>query len=578
MSGKPKGPTAPGKGRPSASKKRPSAVRAKEREAIIGELASSEGEDRLTMPTAQEMLDGLTELGRDLHLEMQEEALVNRLIKTLQRLFPGRKLAIRVLDVRSMENARLYANSTVRAKVESERITVKKSSIEKTHLKRALAESARLKVGGRWDSPFPGTAAGFAVPLVASGELYGVLDVGYPLGQDSGPQDEALIIPIANQFSVALRNQRLHRETAVLRDYQTKLIEHANALILGVDRHWRITVCNQALCRLTGFQRDEVVGRDLRDWLAEGKQQRSRFTKLFLQALSGGKSDAMDVRLVTRSGEKVRTVWSVAAIGGPRQQIESVVAIGQDQTKLQELQRQVIQAEKLATLGQLAAGVVHELNNPLTSISVYADYLLQKAERAAGSSEAESDADEGDIEKLRRISAGAQRILEFARDLVQYAAPAGDELDIVSVNHVVQQSLSFCEHLFERASVSLTRELEEELPSLYAVPGQLEQVVINLVTNAVQAAGNGGAVTVRTFRDGPAMVGFSVADNGPGIAADERDRIFEPFYTSKSAGKGTGLGLSIVRNIVEQHNGQISVEEAAGGGGARFTVVLPAGG
>ncbi len=529
------------------------------------------------MPTAQQMLDGLTTLGRDLHLEMDEEELVSRILETLQRLFPGRKLAIRIFDVRSMDSARAYSNATLRAKVEAERIAVKNSAVEKTQLKRALTESARLKVGGRWDSPFPGTAAGFAVPLVAAGELYGVLDVGYPLGQDLGDADENLVIPIANQFSVALRNQRLHRETAVLRDYQTKLIEHANALILGVDRHWRITVCNQAMCRLTGYSPEEIVGRDLRDWLAEGKQQRSRFTKLFLQALTGGTTGAMEVRLATKSGERVRTVWSVAAIAGPRQQIESVVAIGQDQTKLEELQRQVVQAEKLATLGQLAAGVVHELNNPLTSISVYADYLLQKTERAAETG-IPVEADAGDVEKLRRISAGAQRILELARDLVQYAAPAGDELDVVSINHVVQQSLSFCEHLFERSGVELVRELTEDLPPLYAVPGQLEQVVINLVTNAVQASARGGRVKVATFHDDKGRLGFSVADTGPGIPREERDKVFEPFYTSKRAGKGTGLGLSIVRNIVEQHNGEISVEDVPAGSGAVVTVTLPAGG
>jgi signal transduction histidine kinase len=264
----------------------------------------------------------------------------------------------------------------------------------------------------------------------------------------------------------------------------------------------------------------------------------------------------------------------VAAIGEPSQQIESVVAIGQDQTKLQDLQRQVVQAEKLATLGQIAAGVVHELNNPLTSISVYADYLLQKAERAA--EVPESDA--GDVEKLRRISAGAQRILALARALVQYAAPAGDELDVVSINQVVQQALSFCEHLFERSGVCLVRDLGEDLPTLYAVPGQLEQVVVNLVTNAVQAASGGGEVRVTTFQDGNGRVGFSVADDGPGIPPGERERIFEPFYTSKTAGKGTGLGLSIVRNIIGQHGGEISVSDAEVGSGALVKVALPAGG
>jgi two-component system, NtrC family, sensor kinase len=527
-------------------------------------------------PTAERLLEGVLTVARELHLEMDEEALVGLFLGALAELFGGRRLAVRVLDPRSSERARCYVlGGELRAGVEAERITLKRTSVAKTRLKSAVAQSARIRVGDRWDSPFVGVAAGFAVPLVASGELYGVLDVGYPLGADLSAGDEPLVLPIANHLSVALRNQRLHRDTSLLRDYQAKLIEHANALILGVDRRWRITVCNQALCLLLGYDRAEIIGRDLRDWLPG--EERPRLTKLFRQALAGagGRQDTVDVALVPRGGGSVRTVWSVAAIAG-HGQVEAVVAVGQDQTKLRELQEQVIQAEKLATLGQLAAGVVHELNNPLTSITVYAHYLLEKAERAPAVPDGAVGSDPGDVEKLRRISDGAQRILEFARDLVQYAKPAGSAPEPVAINHVVKHSLSFCEHLFDRAGVELTESLAPDLPPLEAVPGQLEQVVINLVTNAVHAVGEVAArkVMVHTFVAEPDMVGVSVSDTGPGIGPEDRERIFEPFFTTKSDGQGTGLGLSIVRNIVEQHSGSIRVDEAPGGG-ARFTILLP---
>jgi two-component system, NtrC family, sensor kinase len=417
-------------------------------------------------------------------------------------------------------------------------------------------------------------ATGFAVPLVASGEFYGVLDVGYPLGSDMSESDQPLILPLANHLSVALRNERLHRDTTVLRDYQAKLIEYADALILGVDRHWRVTVCNQALCRLTGFARHEVVGRDVRDWLSG--EDMPRLTRLLATALDEGdlgtRTESVDVTLRTRGGQ-VRTVWSVAAISG-RGRIEAVVAIGQDQTRLRELQNQIIQAEKLATLGQLAAGVVHELNNPLTSISVYAQYLLDKAGAytAAGKPIQLSDSD---VEKIRRISAGATRIAEFARELVQYAKPAGDRLEIVDINSVARQSLSFCEHLFEHSDVALLKSLAEDLPVVYAVPGQLEQVMINLITNAAHAVAGQGMVSLRTFSPEAGFIGFTVADNGPGVPPEHREKVFEPFFTTKTDGKGTGLGLSIVRNIIDQHAGRITVSEAPGGG-AEFTVVLPA--
>jgi PAS domain S-box-containing protein len=535
-----------------------------------GESSGPVHADVFRMPSADETLRGVFDLAREIHLEMSEEEIIGRFLHLITQLFPGRWLVMRVIDLRSPDTAHVYrGHGEVRAGFERERITLKRSSTAKTRLKRALAQSARIRLSERWDSPFPGLAAGFAVPLVASGELYGVLDVGYPLGSDNSAADERLVLPICNHLSVVLRNERLHRETTLLRDYQSKLIEHANALILGVDRHWRITLSNQALCKLTGYTPAELMGRDLRDWLPP--EERGRLSHIVLRALTGGSGEIIEINLATRSGARVRTVWSMAAIGS-RGGIQAVVAVGQDQTRLSELQNQVIQAEKLATLGQLAAGVVHELNNPLTSITVYAEYLLKKAEHKARAGE---PIERGDIDKLQRISAGAQRILTFARDLVQYAKPAGSHPEVVSLSSVVRQSLSFCEHLFERAHVRLEKQLDEGLPPVQAVPGQLEQVVINLVTNAVQACGADGKVAVRTHLAGGDQVAVSVADSGPGVPEPERERVFEPFFTTKTDGSGTGLGLSIVRNIVEQHRGHVRIATSEWGG-ALFVCEFPA--
>jgi two-component system, NtrC family, sensor kinase len=521
----------------------------------------------LGIPDAPALLAAVLELGRELHLEKDERSLVETFLEQLSQLFPRRAVAVRVVDARSTEPARCYAvYGAFRDGVEHDRIVVKESSVAKTRLKSAVAASARVKIDARWDSPFRHVAAGFAVPLVASGELYGVLDVGYPLGSDATHVDEPLVLPIANQLAVALRNLRLHGDTMALRDYQARLIEHANALIVGIDKGWRITVCNRALLELMGYPRDEILGADLRDILPA--DQRARLTRVFAAALRGAHHDAVEVMLDSRRLGKVRTVWSIAAIGAAGRQVEAVVAIGQDQSRLHELEQQIIQAERLATLGQLAAGVVHELNNPLTSITVYADYLLRKAEKRG-------DAEENDLEKLRRIAAGAHRILRFARELVQYAKPVGTEVEVVELNAVVRQALSFCEHLFDRAGIELSIDLSEPVPALHAVPGQLEQVIINLVTNAAHAVENGGRIVVRTRAEGDHHLVVEIEDSGPGVAADDREKIFEPFYTTKTDGKGTGLGLPIVKNIVEQHQGRIEVGHASIGG-ARFVVRLPA--
>jgi two-component system NtrC family sensor kinase len=272
--------------------------------------------------------------------------------------------------------------------------------------------------------------------------------------------------------------------------------------------------------------------------------------------------------LPTKTNGMVRTVWSIAPVGraAPGGPIEAVVAIGQDQSKIDALQQQVVRAERLATLGELAAGVVHELNNPLTSITVYAEYLVRKLE-AAG-------AETADLEKLRRIGASAQRILRFSRDLVQYARPSGRDLESVDLSSVVRQSVSICEHLVERGGINMEVEVDPELPIVQAVAGQLEQVLINLITNAVHAVENGGKVIVRAAVEGPASVMLEVGDSGPGVPEADRQKIFEPFFTTKPDGKGTGLGLPIVRNIVDQHGGEITVSRSSLGGAA-FRVILP---
>jgi PAS domain S-box-containing protein len=513
-------------------------------------------------------------LARSLVLEHDEAGLVARFLDAVMPLVGTRAIAVRVVDLRGREPARTYVRGgTLRDGVARDRLVLAEASLGRAQIKGAIAASARLRVDDRWDSPFVGAATGFVLPLAAAGELYGVFDLGYPPGAAATPADDASAIePLAAQLAVALRANRLHGDTVELRDYQSRLIEHANALIVGIDRNWRVTVANRALLELTGLSRDEVLGQDLRDLLPA--DQRAPLTARFRSALDGEHQSALDIVLASRKQGRVRTVWTVAAVGGRdpadtarASPIEAVVAIGTDVQRLHDLEQQIIRAERLATLGKLAAGVVHELNNPLTSISVYADFLLGKLVTSL---------DEGDLEKLRRIAGSALRIQRFARELVQYARPPENVVEAVDVNDVVRQAMSICEHLFERSATTIAVDLDPALPVVQAVPGQLEQVVINLVTNAAHAVDTAaaGRIRIRTGRHGADWVVLEVADSGPGIPAAERERIFEPFYTTKPDGKGTGLGLPIVRNIVEQHRGQIAVGEAELGG-ASFEVRLP---
>ena len=239
----------------------------------------------------------------------------------------------------------------------------------------------------------------------------------------------------------------------------------------------------------------------------------------------------------------------------------------QSSLDVQRLQAKFIQAEKLASLGQIVAGVVHELNNPLTSIVAYSDFLRKKAKN--------EDADEGDVERLRRIGEAAQRILKFSRDLVAYARPSSDIPGPVMLEEVIDKALVFCEHEFSESRVQVSCNLST-MPPVRGIAGQLTQVFVNLFTNAAHAmTQRGGSLTISAQPHlSSDLVLVDVADEGTGIAPQDLEQIFEPFFTTKTDGRGTGLGLSIVREIVISHGGTLTAKSSPGKGSV-FTVALP---
>ncbi|MEP7050960.1 MAG: ATP-binding protein [Pseudomonadota bacterium] len=237
---------------------------------------------------------------------------------------------------------------------------------------------------------------------------------------------------------------------------------------------------------------------------------------------------------------------------------------------IRKLQAQVIQNEKLASLGQIVAGVVHELNNPLTSIIAYSDYLKRKANsRPAG------DDRDDDLERLRRIGEAAARILNFSRDLVAYARPSADIPGTVQVQEIVEKSLIFCEHELKGAKIRILREYDAGLPPVRGMTGQLTQVFVNLFTNAAHAMHAGGELRIHMHQNlAQHTLTVEVADSGIGIDEHDMPQIFEPFFTTKSEGRGTGLGLSIVRGIVDAHGGTIHASSSPGEG-TLFSLTLP---
>ncbi len=265
-----------------------------------------------------------------------------------------------------------------------------------------------------------------------------------------------------------------------------------------------------------------------------------------------------------------------AALGHALRLSRQITSPGPGPRDSQDFEERMIQADKLATFGQIAAGIVHELNNPLTSIVAYSDYLIRKAVSAQDSPDLRAARDPDDVDRLRRISESANRMLRFTRDFVAYARPSRGVAGPVILHGVVDQAVAFCEHVLAQAGVSIDKRYAPDVRTVRGISEQLVQVFVNLLTNASQAAPAAeGRITITTTFDPVARsVRVVVEDNGGGIAPEHLRQVFLPFFTTKGDRHGTGLGLSIVKSIVDGHEGKIHVESPPGSG-ARFVLEIP---
>ena len=507
----------------------------------------------------------LLELGRQVAAVGSEEELVATVAQAVKRMFPGRSFCIRIADYRSTGLTSLYAEGRLLGQ-EREVLVVDRGALLKMHLDLSSLPPDRVRlVDGEVPLLFAGSVRGISAPLVASGQLFGMINVEYPDGLPSDAvADERLLHQLVTQVAVAIRNVKLIDELTFVRKYLEELLEHANALILVVNREGRVVVFNRLLARLTGHRRDDVLGRDLLDLVPEG--ERMRMMRVLASALRGEPVSGFETRILGHGGREVRVSFATSSVATADGEVEGVIAIGQDLTVIRELESRVIHAEKLATLGQIAASVVHEINNPMTAVATYAHAMLLRHSAQPGS-------DPGDKEKLRKILANAERILNFTRDLVSYARPAQDRPELVDVEPLVDTAIGFCDHVLQKHGVVVERQYGA-VPRVAAVKGNLVQVFVNLITNACHAMPRGGNVVVSTSCESGEVV-IRVRDSGSGIRPEHLGRIFEPFFTTKPDGKGTGLGLSIVQGIVENHGGDVQVNSELGAG-TTFTIRLPA--
>jgi signal transduction histidine kinase len=235
--------------------------------------------------------------------------------------------------------------------------------------------------------------------------------------------------------------------------------------------------------------------------------------------------------------------------------------------RLQESEEQLIQAEKLSSLGQMAASIAHEINNPLAGVLVYTQLIAKKLAQDTLSKVVALD-------YLAKMAREVDRSSRIIRNLLDFARPSELSLGDVEINVVIEDAIALVGHRAALGQIEVVRDLGPGLPKVYADYDQLRQVLVNLTLNAIQATPAGGRVTLRT-RTGPdGGLTLTVADTGCGISETDRKKLFTPFFTTKEKGEGVGLGLAVAKGIIEKHAGSIEVESAEGKG-TTFTVTLP---
>jgi two-component system NtrC family sensor kinase len=342
--------------------------------------------------------------------------------------------------------------------------------------------------------------------------------------------------------------------------------------IVVVDRRGTPLIFNEGAERILGYQAEEIIGHPevFRQFyppqVAHEMMRRMRSDEY-------GPKDKLNTTQITfihKNGEEIPVLFSAAIIREHNREVGSV-GIFSDlreilkmRRELEESQVQLLQAEKIGSLGRLSAGVAHEINNPLAGILIYAELLERQLESITF-----------DREYLTEIISQTLRCQQIVTRLLEFSRQSLGEKTHFDINEIILRCIDLISHQAIFHNIEVKTKLNTELPQIMGDPGQLQQVLTNLLLNAADAMQGQGKITV-TSRPNPSHDGIilTLTDTGPGIPPDIQDKIFEPFFTTKAPGKGTGLGLSIVYGVIQRHGGAIELDSAPGGG-TTFTIRLP---
>jgi PAS domain S-box-containing protein len=358
------------------------------------------------------------------------------------------------------------------------------------------------------------------------------------------------------------------REIDEQRRFTGLIIDSLPLGLYVVDRDYRIQIWNrQREIGAPGLRRDEVVGRPVFEVLTRqpAEELRAEFDRVFKTG------EILQAELeVTLGGEARSFRLTKIPMRLEGDEISHVITIGEDVTDSRRIQGQIMQSEKLAAIGQLAAGVMHEINNPLATISACVAAITGRLDEASGTERAAVE------EYLELIDKEVDRCSRIVDGLLDFSRPKGKAKGRVVLNALVDETLFLMKHHQRFKRLTVARELDALLPATMGNAEQLTQLLMALMLNAVDAMDDRGTLTVRTGKSPHRSdeVVLEIEDTGVGIPRADQSKIFEPFYTTKPPGRGTGLGLSICYGIVEDHQGRIELDSTPGRG-TTFRVFLP---
>jgi PAS domain S-box-containing protein len=420
------------------------------------------------------------------------------------------------------------------------------------------------------DNTLAGDELAYYVPCVVRDRCVAVISVGRSTGGAMlTSEDTELLRALSGYVAVAIDNALLYKsemekanELARLKEFSESIIESVNVGILAVDFDGRITTWNSALEEITGISRERAVHRPVETVLDQDLIKT-------VQAAIGGTNwairDARHIYKFSASSEDGRPLTLNISLA-PFEPAPGVVAgaliVLENVTERAQLEQQLMQREKLSSIGLLAAGVAHEVNTPLAGISSYTQMLLQQVE--------DQDPKRRLLEKIHTQTVRASGIVN---NLLNFSRSGDSEYREVELNLVLEDTLQLLEPQLRDGRLEIARHYGESLPTAFGSASKLQQVFMNMVLNARDAMPMGGRLTITTrLVDTSLVVDFR--DTGIGIAPEHIARIYDPFFTTKDVGQGTGLGLALSYSIIQEHSGRIFVESRPNEG-THFIIKLP---